>query len=420
MYIFVSMNKKAIILTLLAGSTLWGRAEQRDTFGQASKTDLLYRIDSIAAELSQRNWIQYEHLVYSDEIVVFENNQMPILEQDYLDQVRFLENEIPMEYNEKIRKMINYFGTTWQPKFKKVITLSQYYFPIYEEILDKNNLPLELKYLSVIESGLNPYAVSRSGATGLWQFMHATGKIFDLEISSNVDERRSVEKSTQAACEYFKQMYSYYKDWLMVMAAYNCGPGNLNKAIRASGGKRTFWEVYDYLPSQTQHYVPSFIAMAYMMNFYDYYGITPTKPADYSPERLTSVPCNTACSFTVLSDVLEIPKDQLLAYNPELKKGYFPSVREEYMLNLPVKKAYEYLEKEDAIVLMSKELKISKIVDEPESDKSPKKIPYTVRRGESLGSIAKKNSCTVSELKKWNHLRSSTIHPGQKLVIYRR
>ncbi len=371
----------------------------------------LSRMDSAAIELSQRNWVRYEPSVFSDELVVFENNQMPISKEDYLDQVRFLEFEIPMVYNEKVHKMINYFGTAWQSKFKGVLTLSQYYFPLYEEILDKNNLPLELKYLSVIESGLNPYAVSRSGATGLWQFMHATGKIFDLEISYSVDERRNVEKSTEAACKYFKEMYAVYKDWLMVMAAYNCGPGNLNKAIRNSGGKRTFWEVYDYLPSQTQHYVPSFIAMAYLMNFYDYYGITPARMENFIPEKLTAIPCNTSCSFQVLSEVLEIPKETLLAYNPELKRGVFPQAGTEYMLCLPVGKAYEYLEKEEAIVMMSRER------SHAETEAQPKKVQYTVRRGDSLASIARKHDCSINDIKQWNHLRSSTIHPGQRLVI---
>ena len=405
---------KTLFLVLL-GSAAW--AVTPDSVLMAGNNSRLSRIDSITEVMNFQRRIVIENKIYSDEIVRFENNQMPIVEQDYKDQVRFLEFEIPMEYNEEIKRMINYFGTSWQVKFKEVLTLSQYYFPIYEEILDKNNLPIELKYLSVIESGLNPYAVSRSGATGLWQFMHATGKIFDLEISYSVDERRSVEKSTEAACRYFQEMYRYYGDWLMVMAAYNCGPGNLNKAIRKSGGKRTFWGVYDYLPKQTQHYVPSFIAMAYLMNFYDYYGITASLPSNYSPEKLTSVNCNAACNFHVLSEVLDISKEQLLAYNPELKRNSLPQASDAYLLYLPVNKAYEYIEKEEAIVLMSKELKTTPEVEQEKS--GPKKLAYTVRRGDSLGSIANKNNCSVNDIKKWNNLRSSVIHPGQKLNIYR-
>lgn len=405
---------KTLLLVLFGTSAF---AVTPDSVQVVSNNNRLIKIDSIAEVLNYQKRIVLENKIYSDEIVRFENNQMPIVEQDYKDQVRFLEFEIPMEYNEEIRKMINYFGTSWQSKFKEVITLSQYYFPIYEEILDKNNLPIELKYLSVIESGLNPYAVSVSGATGLWQFMHATGKIFDLEISHSVDERRSVEKSTEAASRYFKDMYRVYGDWLMVMAAYNCGPGNLNKAIRKSGGKRTFWGVYDYLPKQTQHYVPAFIAMAYLMNFYDYYGITASLPKNYAPEKLTAVSCNAECSFHVLSEVLDIPKDQLLAYNPELKRNSLPQASEAYLLNLPIQKAYEYIEKEEAIVLMSKELKEVAPVEIEKSE--TKKVAYTVRRGDSLGSIAKKNNCSVSDIKKWNNLRSSVIHPGQKLKVYK-
>lgn len=411
----LKMKTLKTLLLILIGTAAY--AATPDTVLVYGNNNRLIKIDSITEAMHYQKRIVIENKIYSDEIVRFENNQMPIVEQDYKDQVRFLEFEIPMEYNDEIKKMINYFGTSWQSKFKEVLTLSQYYFPIYEEILDKNNLPIELKYLSVIESGLNPYAVSRSGATGLWQFMHATGKIFDLEISYSVDERRSVEKSTEAASRYFQEMYRVYGDWLMVMAAYNCGPGNLNKAIRKSGGKRTFWGVYDYLPKQTQHYVPSFIAMAYLMNFYDYYGITASLPMNYSPEKLTSVSCNAACSFHVLSEVLDIPKEQLLAYNPELKRNSLPQASDAYLLYLPVNKAYEYLEKEEAIVLMSKELKETVPVETEKNN--PKKLAYTVRRGDSLGSIANKNNCNVNELKKWNNLRSSVIHPGQKLNIYK-
>lgn len=412
------LNMKAIGSILLVFSGYMCFAHAGDSAALAAANDKMSKIDSITGALNLQKRIVLESNVYSDEVVYFENNTMPVTREDYQDQVRFLEFEIPMEYNDEIRKMINYFGTSWQKKFKEVLTLSQYYFPIYEEILDKNNLPLELKYLSVIESGLNPYAVSRSGATGLWQFMHATGKIFDLEISHNIDERRSIEKSTEAACKYFKEMYAVYGDWLMVMAAYNCGPGNLNKAIRNSGGKRTFWGVYNYLPSQTQHYVPSFIAMAYLMNFYDYYGITPSLPVNYSPEQLTTVACNTECSFHVLSEVLDITKEQLLAYNPELKKGNLPQHEDAYQLKLPVNKAYEYIEKEEAILLMSKERKETENVSITKAD-SPAKIRYTVRRGDSLGSISNKFGCSIKELKSWNQLRSNTIYPGQKLTVYK-
>ncbi len=387
------------------------KAGTDDSLCHDEDLDRLVKIDSITGKLSGQSKVLVAENIYSSELVIFENNQMPITEQDFMEQVRFLEFEIPMVYNEEVKRIINFFGTTWQTKFKDVLTYSQYYFPIYEEILDKNNLPIELKYLSVIESGLNPKAVSSAGATGLWQFMHSTGKFFDLEISHSVDERRSIEKSTEAACRYFKEMYAVYNDWFMVMAAYNFGPGNLNKAIRNSGGKRTFWEVYSFLPKQTQHYIPSFIAMAYLMNFYDFYGITPSLPGNFIPAQLTKVSCNSQCSFKALTMVLDISKDELLAFNPELKNGAFPKAEGAYMLYLPVPKAYEYIEKEEAIVEISKEHKDDVSVS--------KKEYHTVRRGESLGSISKKYHCGIKELKKWNNLRSNTLQPGQKLLIHK-
>ena len=298
--------------------------------------------------------------------------------------------------------------------------VSNYYFPIYEEIFDKYDMPLEMKYLSVIESALNPQATSKSGAAGLWQFMHATGKIFDLKVNNYVDERRNVEKSTEAACQYLKKMYGTYGDWLLVIASYNCGPGNVNKAIRkAGGGKRTFWEIYPYLPRETQNYVPALMAMTYLMNFHETYGITPSVAVE-SKTRLVQVVCNSEYCYEVICSTLDISADELRSFNPELKKTSLPSVKSSFKLKLPYDKALMFWQLEDSISEASLRIKTWKapVTEEPiVASKNSKSKTYKVKRGDSLPAIAKKFDCKVWQIRSWNGLKSNKIYPGQKLVV---
>jgi len=358
-----------------------------------------------------------------DDIKVnFENNKMPLNEEDFIEYCKQMESEIPMQYNPQVHKLINYFGTSWQGKLKEMIVVSNYYFPIYEEIFDRYNMPLEIKYLSVIESALNPYAVSVSGASGLWQFMHATGKMFDLKVNNYVDERRNVEKSTEAACQYLRNMYKVYGDWFLVIASYNCGPGNVNKAITRSGGKRTFWEIYPYLPKETQNYVPAFIAMSYLMNFYDKYGITPSVSSDQKP-RLVKVVCNSEYCYEVICSTLDLSADELKAYNPELKKPSLPSNKNAFSLKLPYEKALLFYQLEDSILSNSLRFKtwkapvIEESISKSKKSKTAGSKTYKVKKGESLPSIAKKFDCKVWQIRSWNNLKSNTIYPGQKLII---
>lgn len=340
---------------------------------------------------------------YSDEIVEFEDNKLDLDSATFFTHMNRLEYEIPMDYNGEVKRYINMFATSWQPKLKEMISLKEYYFPIYESILDQYQLPTEIKYLSVIESALNQEAVSVSGAVGLWQFMPYTGKIYGLQINSYVDERKSVEKATHAACHYFMDMKKQFDDWLVVLASYNCGPGNIRKAIRRSGGKTGFWEIYPYLPRQTRNYVPKYIAMAYLLNNYGHYGISPVKMD--VPGELSTVKCLPAYNITAIAKILDISEGEILKYNPVLRSKRLPQ-NGAFDLYLPANLCIEFYEKELAILELSETLK-------PQVTE----IKYTVRRGESLPLIARKNNCSVSELKEWNQLRSNTIHPGQKLII---
>ena len=300
----------------------------------------------------------------------------------------------------EVKRFIDYFGTSWQSKLKEMITLSEHYFPVYESILDKNDLPLELKYVSVIESALNPYATSRSGAVGLWQFMPYTGKIYDLKIDRYQDERRDVKKSTAAAAHYFKDMSLVFDDWLVVIASYNCGPGNIRKAIRRSGGKTGFWEIYPYLPRQTQNYIPSYIAVAYLMNFYETYGIFPAY-VEKPETNVTKVVCNPNHNLKAISEILEMTVEDIRTLNPPLKSNNIPINVTEMEIYLPNEKALNFIEKEGKILQLSETYKPAVV-----------EAVYVVRRGDSLGAIANRKGCSVREIKEWNNLRSNTIHPG--------
>lgn len=388
--------------------------ESRDTNDRKSSDTLeVVSIDTtdtiaIVETISESNAI---YLSY--DIVPFEWNEIPVTEELFNYHVSTQYFEVPMEFNHLVKTQIDYFGTSWQVKLKEMLTKSQYFFPLYEDILAENNMPSEIKYLSIIESGLNPFARSRAGAVGAWQFMPATGKIFDLEINSKVDERRSLEKSTRAACQYLNQMYNQYGDWLVALASYNCGPGNVRKAMRHSG-RTDFWGMYNHLPRETQNYVPKFIAMTYMMNFYYEFGITPAPVYD-SLYMMEQVFCEEGLDFGIIAEKLGVSGEQLLRCNPEMKVQEIPYKGEGYLLAVPYGTSYLFYENQDDIQALSAIRAEEKRIAEANK---PKAKYHYVRRGESLLLIARKYGVTVAQLRKWNGIRGSTIHPKQRLKVY--
>lgn len=319
-----------------------------------------------------------------------------------------------LEYNPVVKGYIDMYTIRRRELVSRMMALSQFYFPMFEEQLDKYNLPLELKYLAICESALNPMAKSHSGAMGLWQFMYPTGKIYGLQVTSYVDERCDPYKSTIAACEYFKYLYGLFGDWQMVLAAYNCGPGNINKAIRRSGGKTTYWEIRPYLPKETQGYVPAFIAVNYVMNYtseHNLYSAIPKKTF----LQVDTVAVKKQVSFTQISSVLDIPLDELQYLNPSYKRGVIPySPDEENTLALPSSKMGLFVANEDSIY--SKGVNPSHS-QEVLATQETMKI-HTVKKGEHLSTIAKRYGCTVADIKSWNGITSATVKPGKKLTIY--
>ncbi len=319
-----------------------------------------------------------------------------------------------LQYNPVVKGYIDMYTIRRRELVARMMALSQFYFPMFEEQLDKYNLPLELKYLAICESALNPLAKSRSGAMGLWQFMYPTGKIYGLQVTSYVDERCDPYKSTVAACEYFKYLYGLFGDWQMVIAAYNCGPGNINKAIRRSGGKTTYWEIRPFLPKETQGYVPAFIAVNYVMNYtaeHNVYTAIPKKTF----LQVDTIVIKKQVSFSQISAVLGIPEDELQYLNPSYKKRVIPfSADEINTLALPSAKMGVFVANEDSIYNKGINLVSSQqVLATQETMKT-----HTVKKGEHLSTIAKRYGCTVADIKSWNNISSTTVKPGKKLIIY--
>ncbi len=319
-----------------------------------------------------------------------------------------------LQYNTYVQGYIDMYTLRRREQVSRMMALSQFYFPMFEELLDKYNLPLELKYLAICESALNPMAKSRSAAMGLWQFMYPTGKMFGLKVSSYVDERCDPYKSTTAACEYFQYLYGLFGDWQMVLAAYNGGPGTVNKAIRRSGGKKTYWEIRPYLPTETQGYVPAFIAVNYVMNYTSEHNIRSAIPKKTFLE-VDTVTVKKQLSFSQISSMLDIPEDELLYLNPCYRKRVIPVVPEEpSFLTLPSNKIGAFINNE---VNLYNYLKPDTLSEDILTSQEITKI-HIIKKGEGLTAIAKKYGCTAANIKTWNGMSSNKLKPGKKLTIY--
>jgi membrane-bound lytic murein transglycosylase D len=321
---------------------------------------------------------------------------------------------INLVYNPSVKSFINLYAVRRRDLTERVLGLAELYFPLFEEQLDKHNLPLELKYLAVIESALNPIARSRVGATGLWQFMYGTGKMYDLQVNSYVDDRSDVIKSTIAACEHFIDLYKIYNDWALVLSAYNAGPGNVNRAIRRAGGVKDFWAIRQFLPRETQNYFPAFIAVAYVMEHAAEHNLYPLPPV-YTGLDIDTIIVRQQLSLRMVSDLLEIPLDHLQYLNPSFRQNVIPqNTKKPYVLRIPRDFTGKFIANEDSIYnYRNKEI----IRQEALIAQMPETTTHVVKSGEVLGSIARRYNTSVAEIQRLNNIKGTTIRPGQRLVV---
>lgn len=372
-------------------------------------------VDSLLHSWHVQYFTQQEDYCHDDDANVFFPDSV------YADRLNRLPSVISLPYNHIVRDCIDLYAERKRDLVRYMLGMADFYFPIIEEVLDQHDLPLELKYLAVVESALNPVALSRVGACGLWQFMLPTGKSYGLEINSLVDERRDPRRATEAACAYFKDMYAIYGDWNLVMAAYNCGPGNVNKAIRRAGGKRDFWAIFPYLPRETRSYVPLFIAASYIMNYYCDHNLCPLQTS--LPLATDTVMINNALHLQQVSEVLQLDVATLRALNPQYKRDIVPGNTRPSVLKLPAAATYAFVGKEDTVYKHRMEEYLANLVTTTGNATGNKaatreQITHVVLQGENLYTIANRYGVTAKDIRKWNGLSSNRVPKGKRLKLY--
>lgn len=364
--------------------------------------------------------------LYDKELYILGDDEMYVAELEELStellksRLKHLNSKTPfkIEYNPDLEQVIRTYLQKRKSSISTIMERARYFFPMFEEHLAKYNIPMELKYLAVIESALNPNARSRVGATGLWQFMYSTGKFYNLEVSSYIDERSDPYRATEAACKYLESLYKMYGDWSMVLAAYNYGPGNVSKAIRRSGGSTNYWNIRKYLPKETAAYVPAFYATLYLFEYAKEHNLK-SKENAISYYATDTVHIKRHLSFTQINETLNVDIEVLKFLNPQYKLDIIPYVKgKNYVLTLPRKDIGNFVSNERLIYAYAD------LEDEKEEKplqeliKLDEKITHKVKSGDNLGKIAAKHGVAESSLKKWNNLKSSRILVGQNLVVY--
>lgn len=412
---------------------------QDDRITEELEDTLLLEVDSVPDEdLNDIFSVQMDSMAnssYIRELFHFDLSEVDttdyypqnIPDSVYIARLQEIQAVIPLSYNNTVKNIIKLYTERRREQVEMMLGLSAYYFPMFEEVLDRYEMPLELKYLPIIESALNPKATSRVGANGLWQFMYGTGKQMGLEISSFVDERRDPVKSTDAAIRYLKYLHNIYEDWYLAIAAYNCGPGNVNRAIRRAGNRKNYWEIYYRLPRETRGYVPAFIAASYVMNYYREHNLIPQMPD--IPIQTDTLFVHDYLHFDQLAENLDLEKEHLRSLNPMYRRDIIPAKAEKpYPLTLPHSKILEFLDKDTAIFAheRNKYFPNNALANPTESSSyftpsdvsGRERVTYTVKRGDNLGYIAAWYRVGVSSLRQWNNIRGNIIRVGQRLTIY--
>lgn len=390
-----------------SGSTMTGIAPEEYTIEVTdSLLDLWY-----AHQMAQ----EAEDEIYDLEEVKFASN---VPDEVYIERVKKMNSFIQLPYNEIVRNYIIMYSEKMPKKMAHMLGLCKYYMPIFEETFDRYGLPVELKAMAIIESALDPRAESRVGAKGMWQFMYNIAKAYGLNVDSFVDERMDPVKSCDAAAQYLLDAYNMFGDWNLAIASYNCGAGNVRKAIKRAGGSRQFWDIWPYLPRETRSYVPAFVGALYALEYYKEHGIKPE--AVGIPTGIDTLVISKQLHLRQVSEVIGAPIDQLKNLNPQYRHEIIPGHEREYILRLPYQYTNSFIENEDSIYRHKAEIffdpvAIKKIKDAGDGVR----IIHKVKDGEYLGRIASKYNVSVAKIKKWNNLKSDNIRVGQKLVIYR-
>ncbi len=384
---------------------------------------MTYPLDSLLNEWKVKNYVDLGKDCKTSKVNPFFSDSV------YIDRLSRIPAVMELSYNEVVRKFIDMYSERLRNHISFMLSACNFYIPIFEEALDAYNLPIELKYLPIIESALNPSAVSRAGASGLWQFMINTGKNYGLDSNSLIDERRDPIKSSWAAARYLKDLYGIYGDWNLVIAAYNCGPGNINKAIRRANGETDYWKIYNYLPKETKGYVPAFIAINYMMNYYCDHNICPMETN--IPASTDTLQIDRKLHLKQISDICGIEMEQLRSLNPQYKKDIIPGDVKSATLRLPLEQVSLFIDKQDTIFNhrydeLFKNRKIATVQQAHTKSTAHKSAPakgglikHTIGRGETLGTIATKYKVRVKDIQSWNNLSSTRITAGKQLKIYK-
>ena len=399
----------------------------KDSIKNPNPTDFftdtdLKKIDSLVIEekFSSSLIDTLEYIIDDKDIV---GNEQLTLTTDLLkSRLSKLNAETPfnLEFNPALEKVINSYLRYRKKYYPALMAKARYYFPMFERYLDQFDIPLEMKYLAIVESALKPRARSRVGASGMWQFMYGTGRQFDLKVSSYVDERYNPEKATIAACKYLSQLYKIFGDWDLALAAYNSGPGNVSKAIKRSGGYKNYWNIRPFLPIETAGYVPAFYSTLYIFEYAEEHKIYPEVP-DFFNFQTDTVRVKRTVSFDQISEVLDIDEQQLEALNPSYKLNIIPYVEgRNYALRLPRTRIIDFLDKEKELYALADGEEQSREKPLPKYFEMDKRISYRVRSGDYLGKIAEKFGVKISQIKRWNRLKSSRLRVGQRLYIFPR
>ena len=433
------MNKKTLLFTvaLLFAGNCMAQAQGSNDDNEISVTDskgnqeviefpeaMGYELDSLMNLYMAKTYLDEDEDCQMKDI-------NPVFEKEvYIDRLSRIPSIIEMPYNDVVQKFIDRYSGRLRHSVSYMLGASNFYMPIFEEALEAYELPLELRYMPVIESALNPTAVSRAGATGLWQFMLPTGKRYGLNVNSLVDERRDPIKSSYAAAQYLSDLYKVFGDWTLVIAAYNCGPANVNKAIRRAGGSRDYWQIYPYLPQETRGYVPAFIAANYVMNYYCEHNICPMTTT--LPPSTDTIIVDRDVHFDQIVAVCNVKAEEVKALNPQYRTGLIPGAKKSCILRLPTHgisafiaagdSVYTY--KSDELFTNRSEVAVSQSAKKSSATRSrsskssrSKSRTHTIRSGETLSTIAKRYGTTVSKLKRLNGIKGTSIRAGKKLKV---